>query len=313
MVPFAEELDADEIHVQAPSAFILLCGGARSKHHGDAPVSLRDAFFKIIDNPVIKNHDVIEAEDVTRSYLFSKRYEDLLMFETDFAQITELILLFCESEGSVAELGAFVMISEAASRLLVVVRDKHWGDDSFIKLGPLAYLERVYGPESVFVIDDDDIGVQGKDLSGVVIATFKDRLQEPLRRRLSQLREPTTFDKNRAGHIIKLIVGLIQEYGALTIRELEYLFDKLNIKKTRSEIESYILCAESAGWILTKKKGIHTYFFARGLRDAADLNFKGPDSPKNKQRRRGSIREHWQKHDTDRYRGIQEASKGGAT
>ena len=216
MLPFAGDLDGDKIHVQAPSAVVFLCGGQCSPIGSPTPRSLRDAFLKILDPP-LRGRQLVQAEDISALSIFGSHYDDLLLFETDLAQVAELILLFCESEGSFAELGAFSMVEEIASRLMVVVRDKHWVSDSFIKLGPLRALEKRHGASSVYVLDDEDIGMRGASAAHVNLDILKARLQEPLERRLAQTREPTTFDPGRGGHRIKLMVGLIQEYGALLL------------------------------------------------------------------------------------------------
>jgi hypothetical protein len=255
VVPFAEDLDGANIHVRAPTAVVLLCGGQYSDLSVTTPLSLRDAFLKILDNPALKNRHLIQAEDITKLSVFSEHYRDLLQFETDFAQITELILLFCESEGSFAELGAFAVVPEIAARLLVVVRDTDWENDSFIKLGPLRYLERKHGQTAVFVIDDQDVDMRGKSAANVKIGILKERLQEPLRLRLEKTRDPTTFDRTRPGHVMKLIVGLIQEYGALTVQEILFLLAKFEVSEARELVEAYLLCVEKVDWILGKRKG----------------------------------------------------------
>jgi hypothetical protein len=117
VLPFSQDLDADKIHVQAPTSVIFLCGGPISSVVEPIPLSLRDAFLKILENPVLKGRDLIQAEDITPQISFFNKYENILDFETDLAQIVELIILFCESEGSLAELGAFAMINEIALRL----------------------------------------------------------------------------------------------------------------------------------------------------------------------------------------------------
>ena len=107
MLPFADDLDAEKIHVQVPTQVIFLCGGRISSLADKTPLSLRDAFYKINDNPVLRKRDLILAEDITAQLAVFDKYKDILEFETDLAQIVELIILFCESEGSLAEFGAF--------------------------------------------------------------------------------------------------------------------------------------------------------------------------------------------------------------
>lgn len=303
MLPFAEELDVDKIHVQSPSAVVFLCGGQYSDLSEPVPLSLRDGFLKILDNPVLRGKVIIQAEDITKLHIFSDAYDDVLQFETDLAEISELILLFCESEGSMAELGAFCVIQEIASRLLVIVRDRHWrgkGETSFIRLGPLRSLERKHGSNSIFVIDDTDVG----DVSspgGIKINVLKDQLQSPLQLRLASTRDATTFNPERPGHVIKLIVGLIQEYGALTFSEVDELLLTINVYAPTPDLKGYLLCAESVDWITRRKKGLNEFFIANALPDAAVITTKTARALQNKLRRRLAIREHWKNNDPLRY------------
>ena len=307
MLPFLKDLDVSKVHVQAPTPVVFLCGGPTSAVSQSAPLSIRDAFLKIIDNPALRSgHQLILAEDVAVLSIFSSHYPDLLKFETDLAQITELILLFCESQGSVAELGAFSMVSEIAERLLVIVRDKHWAEDSFIKLGPLRALESEYGTNSIYVLDDTDINVKGSVFSDIKINVLRDRLQEPLKSRLKSIRQPTTFDPTKHGHIIKLLVGLIQEYGALTLGELSSAINLFTLAYSEKHISSFLLCAEEVQWVKKMRKGTQTYYFARAVRDAATFTSKADATERNRIRRRLLIREHWSATDALRDRGIKE-------
>ena len=263
MLPFVTDLDAKNLHVQAPSEVIFLCGGPTTGvSNSHAIQSLRDAFNKIIDFPTRDSRVLIQAEDVTKEALFFSHYADVLAFETDLAEITELILLFCESVGSFAELGAFSMIGEIAKRLMVVVRDLHWKEESFIKLGPLRYLENLYGPDAIFVIDDKETGMSGTDASNIDKLVVKKLLDIPLTKHFKMKREPTTFKSDRPGHLIKLIVGLIQDCGALKIEEISHALSIYALTLSIEKISAYLLCAKSVGWIIERRKGSHNLFFS---------------------------------------------------
>ncbi len=298
------------VHVQGPSSVVFLCGGPTSHVSKTVPLSLRDAFLKIIDNPALRKHEVIQAEDFTRDFRFLDFYADVLEFETDLAQIVEMILLFCESEGSLAELGSFVIIEEIASRLLVVVRDKYWEEDSFIVLGPLRWLSRKHGRDAVCVLEDADLGLLGASISQVAISTLNDRLQEPLRSVLNRKKEPSTFDPMRSGHVIKLIVGLIQEYGALTIEEIESLLEKFQVDADRKKVLAYLYCAEAVSWVKMRSKGVKDFYIACRGSDTISMRMLEDAAEKNKQRRRLLIREHWKNNDGPRHRGIAEVFGG---
>ncbi|WP_421932929.1 retron St85 family effector protein [Phenylobacterium sp.] len=305
---FAEHLDADSIRVQAPSAVVFLCGGEKSDIGVPIPLSLRDAFLKIANNPAMQDRHVVLAEDINVFYLSRADYRDLLAFETDLAQICELIILFSESEGSHAELGAFSMVDEISERLLVILRDRHYEDESFIKLGPLLSLQNKYGEGVVYVLDDQDIGMNGNSARDVRIDVVRDRLQAPIVRRLSQIRDPSTFNSEKSGHVIKLIVALIQEFGALTIAEIEILLISAGVLKSQAEISGYLLCAEVVEWVVPLTKGARRYFFARPTGDAAQLRLRAEAGDRDKNRRRILIRKYWEENDPDRYRGIVQVS-----
>jgi hypothetical protein len=310
-LPYAQDLDADGIHVQAASDVIFLCGGPYSDITELIPRSLRDAFLKINDYPPLKKRVLLLAEDVTRAYSFFDSYDNILEFETDLAQIVELIILFCESEGSLAELGAFAMIDEIAKRLFVIVRQMHWKVDSFVRLGPLRLIERKYSRDAICVVEDDDVGIKNHSTAQVDKNVLGALLQEQLTKQLQKPREPTTFDPSRSGHVIKLVVGLVQEYGALAASEIESLLQLLNATRPPKDIQSYLLCASAVGWLEKISKGPNDYFVAKKTRmDAATIPSKPNAEVKNKARRRLLIREHWKKTDTLRHKGIAQVYGG---
>lgn len=311
LLPFAEDFDAERIHVQAASEIIFLCGGQRSDISDPTPLSLRDAFLKILDNPFLRQRDLIQAEDITDNIYFFDKYDDILEFETDIAQIVELIILFCESEGSLAELGAFAMIEEIASRLFVVVRGKHWNKTSFIKLGPLRRIEKKYGRHYIFLVEDNQVGLRGDFAAHVDKEALKTLLTEPISVRLKEPREPTTFDASRSGHVIKLVVGLVQEYGALQVEEIILLLQKLDVIKDATAVRRYLLCAQAVGWLKEVSRGTSDYFVAVATKvDAATIYAKASAEIKSKQRRRLLIREHWQENDGQRYDAISQLTRG---
>jgi hypothetical protein len=304
--PLAEHLDVDEIHVQAPRAVIFICGGRTSDVSEQIPVSIRDAFLKIPDKPVLRDRKFILAEDVNIFYRSRQAYRDFLNFEMDLAQITELIVLFSESSGSFVELGAFSVIPEISERLLVVIRDTHYREDSFVNLGPILHLTNTYSESVICVIEDSDLNISGSRISSINKDRLYAALEGPISDRIreSHSRQFTTFNQSLSGHMIKFIVGLIQEYGALTISEIETILPQAQIMKSANEIDSYLLCAESVDWIKKDKKGTNTFFFARPGRDAASFRFKDTIPERDRLRRRQYVREYWRSTDPERFRGI---------
>jgi hypothetical protein len=81
------------------------------------PTTLRDAFYRIVSATAPK-FKIVLAEDAA-PLTSEAGYSDLFSFESDIAQLVGLILLFAESPGSLAELGAFAaQLHEAKSSCL---------------------------------------------------------------------------------------------------------------------------------------------------------------------------------------------------
>lgn len=291
---FIDQVDrAAPIYVNPPTDVIFLCGGKTPKR-SKKPASLRDAFLKIPANPALNGRIVRLAEKVNTFHMERAAYEDLLAFELDFAQICGLVVLFSESEGSIAELGSFSVIDEISSRLLVLVRDFYLKDDSFIKLGPIQQLRNKF-ENAVFTLNDDDIGVKGKNISGVNIGRLSERITPAIDARFEEVKPKTTFNKNSNGDIIKMMTGLVQDFGALTAKELKQLLSTFDVKLSEKRIDRLMLCAEAALWVIRERRGFAVFYIALpAKRDALSLRFKKKAKLFNRMRRRQLIREHWE-------------------
>lgn len=239
-------------------------------------------------------------------------YRDILTFEAHIAQISELILLFSESFGSAAELGAFSMVKDIAHRLLVVIDDEHYNANSFISLGPIRALENAHGDTSICVLNRVDIGIKNiKDVTAVKSDILSKQLAQAINARGTTSKEHSTFNSRRPGHIIKLIVGLIQHYGALTLDEIETHLFCIGQTTARADIENYLLCAEFADWIVKDKRGIQVYFTALSRNKAIQFEQKQGLPELHKDRWKSDIMEHWKAKDPTRFSSIQNAMARG--
>jgi hypothetical protein len=203
------------------------------------------------------------------------------------------------------------MLPDLASKMLVVVRDYHMKDDSFIKLGPLQSLRERCGDQSIFILNDDETGLTPRSSKGLRADVLRDRLLPVINERMAATRERTTFDRARNGHIIKFLVGLIQEFGGLTADEMRVMLAAFGVEKTSREIDSMLLCAEAAKWVAREQRGFYVYFFALPNEDALTIRFKKGDNLFNKGRRRQEFRDHWKKNDQQRASGISKFAGGG--
>jgi hypothetical protein len=299
----------DTLRVHAPSRVVFLCGGTQDSA-SPKPLSRRDAFFRTIPATSSKYRTIL-AEDAN-PLTTEAGYKDLFRFEQDIAHLVGLVLLFVESPGSIAELGAFAALQPVAARLLAVLDDFHYEQVSFIKNGPVLHLETEYGEESILTLDRKELGI---DDEGSIIQMDETRFNESVlpevEKRLENLVSWSSFDSKNRGHIIILMTGLCQEFGALKITEIRTYLEKLGVRDL--QVNNYIYCAQLLGWLKKIHKGNNIFYVASPLETAIDFIFDGEaGSTFDKMRWRASVREHWKATDRPRFGAISEIAAASA-
>lgn len=299
-------MDPATLKVRAPTRVLFVCGG-RVGNGARSIKSLRDAFVKVKGRTPLDRYHVVLAEDAKP--FAPEGYRDLLRFESDIAQISELVMLFSESAGSFAELGAFTMHDDLSRKLLVVIDDHYDQQESFIRLGPMKFLEERYGDASVYVIDRTGVGI-GKTggVSKLNLTEFHSRMVEALEDRLSAPLERTTFDPTRNGHLIKFMVGAIDHYGALELDEISSLFTKLGHPQSAETIKQFLLTAEAVGWVDKRRLGNRAFFSGRSAPGVINFGRRPGLAKLDLRRWRNDVVEHWKNHDRPRFRAIQAAA-----
>lgn len=308
-------MEIGSLKVHVPSKVVFLCGGAiDSNDPPDLPKMLRDVYYRH-RKPELTGlpFQIVLAEDAD-PLTTDAGYSDLLSFESDIAQIVGLIVLFVESAGSFAELGAFSALPTIAPSLLAVMLDHWYEQKSFIKNGPIKYLENNHGEDAILSIEMKALGLASPtDIWLTSPSNLADSLEQTIKYRLDKLAKWRTFDPRNDGHRILLMTGLCQEYGGLSQTEIKSLFDRLSIDVELSRIRSYIYCAELMNWVKLVRKGHAKYVVAltdAGQESALDWKFT-PDAPyKDRVRWRSDIRQHWKRADNPRHRAISEVGNG---
>ncbi len=121
----------------------FLCGGNKKTH-------MRKRFLKYVKSErryifisgeavknIFSNERIILAEQAEKlwdRFLKDKNsgYDSLLEFELDIAELVSVIPIFLESPGAMVETGAFFCKPNLRKKLLIIVKEKHFKDDSFI-------------------------------------------------------------------------------------------------------------------------------------------------------------------------------------
>lgn len=302
---FLENLEVDGTHVYSPEPFVLLCGGERTDINIVSPKSLRDAFLKSDFYRSVKNADVRQIEDIRDYFDKDSPYSELLTFERHIAQLSDLVLLFSESPGSFAELGAFASHKDIAQKTLVVIQQKYLGRDSFIAKGPIAYFNSV-SKKSVFSLTNASIGLRGDQFASVKPEKLLSLLAAPIEERLAESRGSKSLRKTSFSHRCKLYIALLREFHVLKDGEVMQLFEAFGIKITGPVLNQISFCCKCVDWSKTASFGFDRIHFAMNVsKEAAKFRLNGQFSDRVK--RRLEIREFWLKTDPDRLEARNEA------
>lgn len=292
----------ETLRVHAPSSVVFLCGGAMDAALAN-PSVLRDAFHRVATANGAA-YSIVLAE-AAKPLTNDAGYSDLLSFESDIAQVVGVILLFAESAGSLAELGAFAALKTVAPSVLAVLDDYYYNQVSFIRDGPVRYLEKKHGDESVHVLDRKEVGI---DVNGSIqaldLVKFAASILPVVQQRLDSKIKWAKFDPTNSGHAILLIAGLCGDAGALTQTELRTYLNKFGVVDIR--FDNFVYCAELLGWLRRVRKGNHIFFVFTGLETALDYHLMEDAPFKEKIRWRSDIRAFWKANDTARFNAISE-------
>lgn len=185
-----EQTDPEGCHITNLPSRIWVFGGPCGS--SELPVSLRDSFWrKSLNHHPAPNWfiDLDRPED-NDGWLEHSGYADLLEFERDACYLAKATVLFAESPGAYAELGAIAIDESLLPRLAVVVQHRYRvgnSRDSFLNLGPL---RRVEGKGRLCVIGTETSHLPEHDFEDI-LATVDQWLPKTHKKEKLQPSNPT--------------------------------------------------------------------------------------------------------------------------
>ena len=121
---------------------VFLCGGASNRDYK----SLRDKVRTLLENEKktlwYKPLKIFYPEDLLIEILNKTKDADLLSYEQFLASNSHVIVIICESAGSLVELGAFTNNIYTVDKVIAAVDKNLAKHKNFIMLGPIKYLKK---------------------------------------------------------------------------------------------------------------------------------------------------------------------------
>jgi hypothetical protein len=250
------KIDLSASRVKPYEGFIFLCGGPTDIHE-IKPISA-------IHRELVKDRDLEQririAEDY-KDWSHEATYRDLISFERHLAELSSVIVLVLESAGSIAELGLFSAIDEFKKKLLIFVETSHYQSESFIKLGPIDYLEKNHGNTA-----ECHRWMEGRGrltrFDPDAAEQLQPELAEAVRARASKPTSERIFDPKIWLDGALLVCDLLSLCSALTLRELRDLLNELGCRRTEAEVKQIVFLLLRDDLIAMEPKGDQRFYIS---------------------------------------------------
>ena len=255
---FSEKIDIRASHLLYNPGLLFVCGG-ECEDITKSPKSVRDLVLRRITDtkPDILSR-TIQAEDM-QSWLGSGAFRDLVLFEKALAHLADKIVIFVESPGSVAELGAFSFMEEISSKLLVFISSRYRDSSSFITLGPLKKLLHSDSHCVKFYEWDTPHGQEKINADLRKAAGLEDSIITDIESALSKHRIKQQFSDSNIEHILLFICDLVSLFPALQMMEIRDICLMALIDIPKSDLNGYLYILTKSGLLEEANHG-ETYY-----------------------------------------------------
>ncbi|MBD8544256.1 hypothetical protein IFU00_18425 [Oxalobacteraceae sp. CFBP 8761] len=233
---------------------VFLCGG-EVDIKATFPRSARQRLIEYFAASEPDLHNAcIQAEDF-KDYFKEGAYSDLLEFESDIASVATLIVVCLESPGSMVELGLFCMDPKATGKLLVFApHEKVAAEDSFIYLGPLAYIKR-QDADSVFIYPWPNDSESEYEHLKLMVGDIKQKLEKT--------QKTQKFSASNRAHIALLIHDIVMLAHPITVTEIEYALLAFKVDQELKTVTRLLYLLEKLGLVGHVVYSGVTYYFDR--------------------------------------------------
>jgi len=224
VLAFAKSVRLVDCRIINTPNLIFLCGGPTPflplTQFDLAPYhSARDYFkrYMIKNQPDLYTRRVKVAEQINRRFEHDG-FSDLLEFEERIAVFCDSILLFVESPGSIAELGAFATSKILREKTIAIMSTEYPRDDTFIADGPVRRL-RNERRDAVRYFDWNPLSINEPKTLEALKAMSEELVQLLTERDQPVVREPQ-LNQEFTSHTMLLIADLIDILGITVESEI---------------------------------------------------------------------------------------------
>lgn len=230
--------------------------GGLTDNSGGGVLSQRGTFLAFARNP---SATFIVPEDY-KSWNHFDTYSDLLTFEEDICAVVDHILVFVESAGSIAELGALIKTPDFGSKLTVVI-SSHYTQESFIQLGLTRYWENQHGDAEVMHTRNDKLTQDEVDFIGNHVA-----------KKIATQSELEGLNPKKLRHLIYLIVDFVDLIQVARPNDISHFLNCLDIKLTKRRLDQLLFILSHLD-LLTERQIMNSRCFSVSTEDRPKIEY----------------------------------------
>lgn len=240
--------------INYPSQILVFGGKADAKF--DRHISCRNIFLT-------KAHEIrhplsihlVTPEMFPQWNSFEDGYQNLVDFEIDAGCLSRAILLFVETEGAYAELGAFCMAETLRERLLCVISRRYYEEkDSFIYLGPIKLILKHNEDHSLCVVDNVGIPQDFEGHVEGVLATLQEKIDCE--------NQTEIFCAKRRRDQLLLIADIVDLFCALSFSEILDFLTQMDVILDRFRVKQMLWLLRLFGFVGETQLYGKAYFVA---------------------------------------------------
>jgi hypothetical protein len=256
---FVKSVNSKQSKILSTPNFVFLCGGPTAKE--GIELSARDHFHRYLRKSEPDISKRVRLAETINNWFDHDTFSDLLELEEYLADLCDLIFIFVESPGSIAELGAFTSSQALRPKTLAVLNAAYAIERTFIADGPI---RRIRNEDTNLVRYYD---WNAEDLANPATEAFYDMdrdLTGLLKKREGEIVKEKTITLSSPGHIMLMIADLVDMIGITMSTELIECLSLLDLPVDRKQMDKYISILDHSRLIKVKRNSNQTYLIGRG-------------------------------------------------
>jgi hypothetical protein len=172
--------------------------------------------------------------------------------------LAAVTVLFVESPGSIAELGAFAASNELRPKTVAVLNKKHGSEKSFIADGPVRKIKGE-NENHVYYYNWDPGQLNSVDTTREfteIARVLTEFLEQGDAERKKQLR----FNPELPSHTLLLVTDLIRIPGVASKSEIDTCLEELGCDSARKALDQHLSILQSVGFIEKHLRSNQTFY-----------------------------------------------------